>query len=95
MRTELARSRELLGRAMAETRKWRWWHDMDSRRNKAGLPDLLMVRGNRLVFAELKRRGGKVSQAQQEWLDELERCTSVEAHVWFPDDFDRAREVLL
>jgi hypothetical protein len=80
---------------MADYGKWRWFHDNDSRRNQAGLPDLLLVKAPRLIFVEVKKRGGKVTNAQHEWLDELGRCTSVEAHLWFPDDLDEAREVLL
>ena len=33
-----------------------------------GFPDLVMVRGPRLVFAELKTRTGKLGPGQEEWL---------------------------
>lgn len=74
--------------------RWRWFHDTDSRRNKAGLPDLIAVRAPRLVFIELKKMRGQLSPAQEEWLAELARCTSVDAFLWRPDQFDEAREVL-
>lgn len=38
---------------------------------QAGFPDLTLVRGPRLVFAELKADKGRVAQAQQHWLDAL------------------------
>lgn len=66
----------------AEMRGWLVFHDEDSRKNRAGFPDLCMVRGGRLVFAELKRElPAKCSPSmlakltptheQQRWLDEL------------------------
>jgi hypothetical protein len=106
-RIGLAEARRALGQAVTEAGfqrqitdladygRWRWFHDNDSRRNRAGVPDLMLVKAPRLIFVEVKKRGGKVTDAQQEWLDELGRCTSVESYVWFPDDVDRAKEVLL
>lgn len=81
---------------LAVLKGYRVFHDFDSRRNAAGLPDLLLLKPPRLVFAELKKVGGRVGAAQGEWLDELGRCTSVEAHLWFPDDWSsgRVQEVL-
>lgn len=60
-----------------------------------GAPDLLLVRGIRVVFAELKREGpqGVVSAAQQEWLDAL-AATSVEVYVFRPSDLALVEETL-
>jgi hypothetical protein len=52
----------------------------------AGFPDLCMVKGDRLVFAELKSATGTVSSEQQVWLDQLKQ-TSAEVHLWRPDDW--------
>jgi hypothetical protein len=43
-----------------------WWafHQYDSRRSAAGLPDLLLVRRGVMVWAELKTRTGRVREAQ-------------------------------
>ena len=46
-----------------------------------GLPDLLLARPGRCVWAELKSAGGKVSPAQQKWLDVL-RASGQEVHLW-------------
>ena len=59
----------------------------------AGFPDLVLVRGHRLLFVELKSDRGRVSPAQQAWLDALRRA-SVEVHVWRPSDWARVEEVL-
>jgi hypothetical protein len=40
---------------------------------QAGYPDLTLVRGVRLIFAELKAEKGRVSEAQETWLDCLRR----------------------
>jgi hypothetical protein len=37
----------------------------------AGWPDLTMVRGDRIIFAELKSCSGKLSGGRQDWLDLL------------------------
>lgn len=66
-----------------------WWvfHDHDSRRNKAGLPDLLMVRGNELLFAELKREKGKPTKTQEEVIESLSNIETVESHIWRPSNW--------
>lgn len=106
-RIGLAEARRALGQAVAEADfqrtitglldlgRWRWHHETDSRRSKAGLPDLIAVRRGQLLFIELKKTGGRVSPTQQEWLDDLGQVSSVGAHLWFPNDFNRAKEILL
>lgn len=58
---------------------WRSYHTFDSRRSTAGFPDWVFVRNGHAIFAELKTATGKVSPAQQEWLDDL-LAVSVAAH---------------
>lgn len=65
---------------------WWVWHDTDSRRNQAGLPDLLLVRPPRVVFAELKTVKGRVSGVQKLVLDLLDQCPGIECYVWRPSD---------
>lgn len=72
---------------LATLRGWSWYHTYDSRRSNAGFPDLVLRRGPRLVFAELKSAKGVVSPAQADWLDGLRR-TGVEVYVWRPVDWD-------
>ncbi len=47
----------------------------------AGWPDLAMVRRGRLLFVELKAKGGAISAEQAVWLRELS-ATSCPALVW-------------
>jgi len=80
--------------ACARLRGWLVHHQYDARRGTPGLPDLLMVRGGRLVFAELKVGGNKATAEQQRWLDELRAVPGVAAHLWRPSDWDEIEEVL-
>lgn len=70
---------------LAKYRGWLVFHDFDSRRNAPGFPDLVLLhqRTGELVFAELKAQGGRLSQAQQKWLDAL-TIGGHEVHVWRP-----------
>jgi hypothetical protein len=76
------RERDLMAevRHIATGFGWRVYHTHDSRRSTAGFPDLVLVRGSRLVFAELKSLKGIVEPEQREWLDDLARVKGVE--VW-------------
>lgn len=57
-----------------------------------GFPDLVLVR-DRVIFAELKSRTGRVGADQQAWLDAA-RAAGAEAHVWRPADLQTIAEVL-
>jgi hypothetical protein len=75
---------------------WRTMHISDSRRSYSrGWPDLAMVRGKRMVCAELKKVGGKLQKAQEEWRDLLLGIGgSVEWYLWTPADWDQIEEIL-
>ncbi len=59
----------------------------------AGFPDLVMVRGERLLAVELKAKRGVVSDEQRAWLDAF-AAVRAEVYVWRPDDWDALAEVL-
>lgn len=61
------------------------YHTFDSRRSNRGFPDCVFVRGERIVFAELKSQKGRLRPEQREWLAGLE-ATPAETHVWRPAD---------
>lgn len=69
-----------------------WHHETDSRRSRAGFPDLVIV-GNAVIFVELKAPKGRVSPDQQRWLHAL-MLAGAEAHVWRPEDWPLAQERL-
>jgi hypothetical protein len=72
---------------------WLVFHPFDSRRSQAGFPDLTLVRGERLMFAELKATDGRVTGAQQEWLAAL-AAAGCEVHVWRPGDWGQIERTL-
>lgn len=73
---------------------WRVYHTWLSIRSAAGFPDLVLVRGNRLIFAELKSDRGTLTAAQQEWIDALRGVPGVEVYVWRPLDWDEVVQIL-
>ncbi len=58
-------------------------HETDSRRSRAGFPDLVIV-GRRVLFVELKRQDGRVRPEQRAWLEALTAAEGVTAVVWRP-----------
>lgn len=80
---------------LAERCSWWVWHDNDSRRNKAGLPDLIMIRPPRVVFVELKAQKGRFRPAQKMVLELLSRCPGVEVYSWRPSDWDTLKPVVM
>jgi hypothetical protein len=79
---------------MAERLGWESWHDRDSRRNKAGLPDLLLVHPDHGVrWLELKTMRGRVRPQQQYWMDLL-RLAGQRVYLIRPDMMDLVERIL-
>jgi hypothetical protein len=51
-----------------------------------GFPDLVMVRGKRLLFVELKSAAGKLSGEQAAWICALDHANA-EVLIWRPADW--------
>lgn len=97
---------------LAEVRGWGWAHFRPARTANgwrtpvsgplgAGWPDLVLVRGERLIFAELKAARGRLSTRQRAVLEALGRVAAyrdppprVEVFVWHPSDFPEIQELL-
>ncbi len=94
--------------AYARLMGWRVWHDQATNtarrcsgcgtvrrtpRNAAGLPDLILVRRPRVVWAELKAERGKTSDDQHAWLDDL-RASGQRVYLWRPSDWEEIERVL-
>lgn len=61
-------------RQLAETLGYRrGYHTFDSRRSDTGFPDLVLVsaKRKRIVYLELKREQGRISDSQRDWLAAL------------------------
>lgn len=96
---------------LARTCGWLVCHVHDSRRqvrpgvhvgdrDAAGFPDLVMVRGTRLLFAELKAETGRLRPAQVDWLDALrlvqgDAAGRVLVREWRPSDWAEIHALLM
>ncbi len=89
---------------LAELFRWRWYHAPENRpvagRNgtyvqnvRNGFPDLVLVKGDRLIFAELKRETGTYGPNQEDWLRALAGAHA-EVYTWRPRDLAEVREIL-
>lgn len=58
-----------------------------------GWPDLVLLKGDRLLFAELKGQKGLLSEAQKEVIEHLQDAGLL-VYVWRPSDFNVIVEVL-
>ena len=76
-------------RDLAKVMGWDFVYSIpDSRMATArGMPDLLMLKEKRLLFAELKTQSGKLRLEQRQVLYLLEIVEGVEVHVWRPSDW--------
>lgn len=52
-----------------------------------GFPDLVLLRGSRLLFRELKRMGGSLSEHQEKWRDALVSA-GADWDTWYPNELD-------
>lgn len=102
--SEAAFQRQVTG--LAQLLGWHWAHFRPGRTERgwatpvsgpigAGFPDLVLARprDGRLLFAELKRDGGRTTPQQEAVLDVL-RQSGAEVRVWRPSDIDAIAEEL-
>lgn len=61
---------------------------------RAGVPDLMVIVKNNLIFIEMKReKRGVVSKFQKEWIQALNKCIGVQAFVCA--GFEQAKRIVL
>lgn len=88
VRTEPASEKEFQAAviALAKRHGWMAYHTHDSRRSAAGFPDLVLLRGDVGIVAELKRSAKERPTAdQQTWLEAWEAVRRIEVRLWTPD----------
>lgn len=85
---------------IADLKGWKYYHPPDNRpvngriqKVVSGYPDLCLIKGSRMIFAELKREKGIVSPEQQEWIAAIKGC-GIEVYVWRPSDLQSLVEIL-
>jgi hypothetical protein len=81
---------------------WRWCHFRPARTQRGwrtalsgspGYPDISAVRGDRIIFVELKAANGKLRDEQQAWLSAL-GAAGAEVHCWRPSDWPFIERVI-
>ena len=84
-------------RVMNEGRRlgWRVTHTRVGNGSDNGFPDVTMVKGGRLIFAELKFGKGKTMSVQDDWLSDLVMVSGAECYLWYPEDWDQIVKVLV
>lgn len=71
---------------LARSCGWLVYHTHDSRRSGPGFPDLVLVRGRRVLWRELKTMKGRASEHQLAWLGAL-GAAGQDAGIWRPLDW--------
>lgn len=67
---------------------WLCFHVRDSRKCEPGFPDLIFLRGPRMIVAELKRsKAEKPSASQQRWLKAFQCIGDATVRLWTPEDW--------
>lgn len=79
---------------LARLMGWAVYHPWLSVRSTAGWPDLALVRNGRLILAELKTDTGKLTAAQEGWLNELSKVKGIEVSIWRPGLWPEIEAVL-
>jgi len=72
--------------ALAKRHGFACYHTHDSRRSEAGFPDLVLLRGDVGIVAELKRSAKeRPTAAQETWLEAWRAVRRVEVRLWTPE----------
>jgi VRR-NUC domain len=81
---------------------WRWIHFRPARTERGwrtalsgspGYPDITAVRGDRILFIEMKAQNGKLRDEQRGWLSAL-GAAGAEVHCWRPDEWALIEELI-
>lgn len=78
----------------AQMNGWAVYHTYDSRKSTPGFPDLILIRDNVLIAAELKSQKGQVRPEQMRWLKAFAGVKDVRACLWRPAEWDEIEQVL-
>jgi hypothetical protein len=85
---------------LAFSRGWKYYHAPDNKPINGriqkvipGFPDLVLVKENRLIFAELKKEIGRTTPEQDAWLAALKE-TGAEVYVWRPSQLPEVIQIL-
>lgn len=80
-------------REVALSYRWLAYHTHRSDRSDPGFPDLVLVKADRVIFAELKSPNGRLRTDQRTWLAALQGAGQ-EVALWRPADLPEVVAVL-
>ena len=83
LRLNLEKLAKLLG--------WRYYFTYRSRRSPPGFLDFELVKGDRLIKAELKSDVGRPTEEQHAWIRAYLDTPHVEVYLWRPSDWVAGR----
>jgi len=88
--------RQLLARVvqLAKLHGWMVSHAWLSVHSAAGFPDIIAVKDGHILAIELKSQRGKLTQAQEAWLDALGECPGVTASMFKPSEWPEIVRIL-
>lgn len=79
---------------LAEALGWLVYHTYDSRRSNPGFPDLILIKRDVMIVAELKALKGTLSREQVRWLDSFRATKSKMVAEWRPTDWVAIEQAL-
>lgn len=79
-------------RDCAKQAGWRLYHTWLSKFSEAGFPDLVLLKGQRIIWAELKGPHGRPTPEQRAWLADLRSIDpagrGLDVYLWKPHHMD-------
>lgn len=72
---------------------WMVYHTHDSRRSEPGFPDLILLRRDQFIVAELKVGKNKPTPDQHRWLNAF-RNVQASVFVWTPNDWQEIQAAI-
>lgn len=87
---------DLQGQVVDVAQRLGWWcyHPYDSRNSASGWPDLTLLRGHRILYLELKRESGTLTQQQIACHERL-RTAGQDVYVMRPSDWPEIIHLLI
>ncbi len=79
---------------LAQMLGYRYYHPWLAIHSPRGFPDVCLIKGKRLIFAELKTDKGVVSPAQTEWLEALKATGKCEVYLWRASQLQEVLDIL-
>ena len=78
----------------AKKNGWLVYFTENSKGSPRGFPDLVLVKEDYVIFAELKIGTNDPSESQKKWLHRLKMTQETRTFLWYPSDCDSIEKLL-